>query len=203
MNNTCYIIGAGDYFDSPSPSKDDFVITADGGYSSAISHGVRCDLLIGDLDSLKNEPKGVELMRHPVEKDETDTHLSYLEGVRRGYTDFAIYGGTGGSLDHTLANISLLLQARKNGHTMRLYGKGCVMLCLMNESYSFSGRVGARVSVFALGGEARGITLEGLKYSGQELTLTPEFALGVSNELALPRAIVSVADGAILLYIEK
>ncbi len=203
MNKTCYIIGAGDYFGSPSPKMEDLVICADGGYTSAISHGVRCDLLIGDLDSLKWAPQGVELMRHPIEKDETDTHLAYLEGVRRGYTDFSIYGGTGGSLDHTLANISLLLNARKHGHTMRLYGDGCVMQCLLNESYNFTGRTGARVSIFALGGEARGITIEGLKYTGQDLTLSPDFALGVSNEFNCQEASITVRDGAVLLYVEE
>ena len=77
MSNSpvCYIVGAGDFSERITPRAYDTVIAADGGYESLMRIGVRPDLLIGDLDSLGYEPNDVEILRYPVEKDETDTAL--------------------------------------------------------------------------------------------------------------------------------
>ncbi|MBR2432244.1 MAG: thiamine diphosphokinase, partial [Clostridia bacterium] len=77
---TCYIVGAGEFYGEFTPDSDDLVIAADGGYDSLLNRGIRPDVLIGDLDSIKEMPNGIELIRHPVKKDETDMHLAYLEG---------------------------------------------------------------------------------------------------------------------------
>ena len=118
---TCYIVGAGDFTRDFSPDRDDLVICADGGYDALLSRGTRCDLLVGDLDSVKSVPLGVEIIRHKVEKDETDMHLCYLEGRKRGYKNFVILGGTGGRDDHTFANYSLLYYIRKDGGRAELF----------------------------------------------------------------------------------
>ena len=90
----CYIVGAGDFPYGFSPKDDDLVIAADGGYDHLKKNGIRCDLLIGDLDSISASADGVQTKRFPIRKDETDMHLAYLEGKARGYKEFHIYGGT-------------------------------------------------------------------------------------------------------------
>lgn len=202
MKNTCYIIGAGEYFDSPSPSDNDFVICADGGYSAAISHGVRCDLLIGDFDSLDTLPPCIETVRHPVEKDDTDMRLAYLEGLGRGYRNFAIYGGTGGSLDHTLANICLLAEIAEGGCFASLHGDGYIIECLHNGRRRLESRASGRVSIFAFGGVAHGVSIKGLKYEAENITLTPSYALGVSNYFVSKEAEILVEDGTLIIYRE-
>ena len=77
---TCYIIGAGNCSVKPKPSEGDLVIAADGGYDTLYNFGMKPDLLVGDLDSIDAVPRGVEIIRHPIKKDETDMHLAYLEG---------------------------------------------------------------------------------------------------------------------------
>ena len=199
---TCYIVGAGNFTLPFTPSKDDLVIAADGGYAALSSHGIRCDLLIGDFDSLSSIPSGIELLRFPVEKDDTDTALAYREGVRRGYTDFTVLGGVGGRDDHTFANLSLLLAARTAGHRMTLIGERMRAFVIKDERISISGRDGQTVSVFALGGDAVGVTLRGLYYPAENITLTPEVPLGVSNHLVGECAEVSVESGALLVMVE-
>ena len=108
---TCYIVGAGDFFGKIEPRDDDLVIAADGGYDTLVRLGVRCDLLIGDMDSLKAEESATRRIVFPVEKDETDMFLAYMTGVKNGFSDFRIYGGVGGRIDHTFANFSLLIYA--------------------------------------------------------------------------------------------
>lgn len=198
----CYIVGAGSFTNPFVPDGNDFVIAADGGYDHLIRHGIRCDLLIGDLDSISNVPHDVEILRHPVEKDETDMHLAYLEGVRRGYVEFRIYGGTGGREDHTFANLSLLLYMRNRGHQGSVYSDTGAYQVIKNEKITVFGETGCHLSAFAFGGEARGVTIQGLEYGCTDITLTPEFPLAVSNRFVGTRGEVSVRDGTLLVMTE-
>ena len=61
------------------------------------------------------------------------------------------------------------------------------------------GRV--KLSVFALGGRCRGVTLRGTKYALEDGTLANTFPLGVSNEFAGDEARIEVRDGALLVVV--
>ena len=196
----CYLIGAGDFYGQITRCDDDFIIAADGGYDSLIRHGYTPDLLIGDFDSLKSDiPEGVRTIRHPKEKDETDMFLAYGEGVRLGYTEFVMLGATGGRLDHTYANISLLQYGKERGHNITVIDENGIILCLKNESITLSGNSGDTFSVFAIGGEARGVSIKGAKYEAENVTLSPAFPLGVSNEFTDTDAHISILDGVLLV----
>ena len=177
----CMLVGAAEIYGTPKKACGDFVIAADGGYDRLSQIGVVPDLLIGDLDSLTAVPQGTEIIRHPVKKDETDMHLAFLEGYRRGYRSFSIFGGTGGRLDHTLANISLMISAKDKGAVCTLFGEGFIAYVLHNEKRVIKGDRGMGVSIFAVNGEARGVSVRGLLYEASDITLRESFALGVSN----------------------
>ena len=49
------------------------------------------------------------------EKDETDMLAALAQGRARGYSCFHLYGGLGGMLDHTLANLQLLCAMAQAG----------------------------------------------------------------------------------------
>ena len=199
----CYLVGAGDLGAVPEVRDDDLVIAADGGYDHLTSHGIRCDLIIGDLDSISKDDNEIEIIRHPVEKDETDMFLAYCEGASRGYTHFEILGGTGGREDHTYANYQLLLYIREHGHTARLISEKMVMTVIKNESLELHGKRGSTLSIFAIGGDAKGVTVSGAKYSADRINLTECFPLGVSNSFLWDNATVSVEYGSLLLMWEK
>ena len=199
---TCYIVGAGDFSQSFTPNKDDLVIAADGGYDHLFGKGIRCDLVVGDLDSIKALPSSVETVRHKVEKDETDMFLAYKEGVDLGFCDFVMLGATGGRLDHTYANLSLLLYAKERGHNVTVMDKNGIILCLKDESISLAGNHGATFSVFAVGGDASGVSIKNAKYEVDGVVLTPAFPLGVSNEFTDESAKISVENGALLVIAE-
>ena len=200
----CYIVGAGDCAPLPKIESSDFIIAADGGYDSLRAQNISPNLLVGDLDSIKNEPTGVEILRFKSEKDETDMHLAFLEGERRGFREFLIYGGTGGRQDHTLANYSLLLFIAKRGHTARLVGTKDEALVLVNGRISLPfAKKGSYFSVFALEGEASGVEIKNAKYEVSGVSLTPDFPLGVSNEFCDTPPTVSVNKGSLLIIFEK
>ena len=128
--------------------------------------------------------------------------LAYYEGVRLGYSEFVMLGATGGRLDHTYANISLLLYAKDRGHNVTLMDERGIILCLKNEALTLSGNEGDTLSVFAIGGEAHGVTIKGAKYEVEGVTLSPAFPLGVSNEFTKVAAHISVKSGALLIIAE-
>ena len=200
--NICYIVGAGAFYGDFTPDETDLVIAADGGYSTLKSLEIRCDLLIGYMDSIASIPNDVEIIRHKVEKDETDMHLAYLEGKKRGYKSFCVYGGVGGRADHTFANYCLLCYAAENGDYMTLYDSLSVARAVSNGELKVEANIGKSVSVFAFSRISRGVTLQGLYYSLTDGELTPTFPLGVSNKVISNDAKISVKDGTLLVIEE-
>ena len=199
----CYIVGAGEMHAAPTPKAGDLVIAADGGYDYLKSLGIAPDLVIGDMDSVKADIDGCESIRFPKKKDETDMHLAYLIGKEKGYSSFLIYGGTGGRPDHTFANYSLLFMAKNNADRMTIVDKEYDIFAIENERIAVSDRVGATLSVFAFGGDSSGVSLFGVEYPAEDITLKCNFALGVSNKITSDLAGISVGDGRLLVMISR
>ena len=199
----CVIIGAGEFFGDVKLDTGDYLIAADGGLDHIKSLGLTPDVIIGDFDSVSDAremPEGIEVIRHPVEKDETDSYLAYRLGYERGFREFHIFGGTGGREDHTFANYCLLLKAKNEGCNAFLYGKDQISTVIKNEKMRIFGNPGASFSVFALGAIASGVTVKGAKYEAEKVTLTPDFPLGVSNSFTdSGYADIEVECGALLI----
>ena len=109
------MVADGDVRLRPTDADDRLVIAADGGLLKAAAAGVKPDVVVGDFDSVPAgaveaaEADGVEVIRYPTSKDESDTELAVREAIRRGATDVEIAGALGGQrIDHTLANLLLL-----------------------------------------------------------------------------------------------
>ncbi len=195
----CYIVGAGEFYGSFVPDESDLVIAADGGYDTLKRLGIRCDLLLGDMDSICEGDTEVERLLYPVEKDETDTHLAYLEGVRRGYDNFRIFGGAGGRIDHTFANICLLIYGKHEKNSITLVADSYEIFAIENEKITLSGDAGKTFSVFAFEDDAKGVSVLGGKYEANNVTLKPEFPLGVSNSFIKNSVEISVKDGVLII----
>ena len=197
----CRLIGAGDCGRLEQPGPGDLVIAADGGLLHARRLGVRADLAVGDFDSLGFVPEGIPVFRHPVMKDDTDMMLAVRLGLERGYRRFLIFGGLGGRLDHTLANLQTLAFISRSGAAGVLVGDDC---CLTAVGAGREARFGAEaegtVSVFSLAEESRGVNETGLLYTLDEGTLRGDFPLGVSNAFTGRPAAVSVREGMLAVY---
>jgi thiamine pyrophosphokinase len=200
MKSVCCIVGAGP---SPAYVKDGaFVIAADGGLNKLQALGVTPDLILGDFDSLGSRPVGDNILTFPVEKDDTDTMLAIKEALRRGYETLYISGGIGGRLDHTVANLQSLLFAHKCGAEAFLVGENETVAVLADGTVTFSAACQGKISVFAMGERAEGVTIRGLKYETVGVTLAHDFPLGVSNQFMGAEASVTVEKGTILLVWE-
>ena len=198
----CYIFGAGSFYGLRSrPEAVDLGIAADGGYAYCRASGVVPDLVIGDFDSLGEVPAGENVVRLPVEKDDTDTLAAIRLGLDRGFRDFRLYGGTGGDRpEHTLANLQCLLFLTEHGAAGSLYDRASVITAVKNGVLAFPAGYRGNLSVFTISGPARGVTIRGLKYGLEDGFLTPELPLGVSNSFAGTAAEISVRDGTLLVW---
>ena len=196
----CYIFGAGD-FDGleERPGAEDYVIAADGGYTACRRAGVEPQLLLGDFDSLAEVPALPHVERVPVEKDDTDMMLAVKTGLERGYRTFVLYGGMGGRLDHTYANLQTLAYLVDHGARGFLLGGDFAVTALKEDRLAFPAGLTGPVSVFCPGEPAEGVSIEGLYYPLQDAVLTSGFPLGVSNQFTGVPASVSVRRGTLLV----
>lgn len=176
-----------------------YVIAADKGLLQLRDRGSEPDLVVGDFDSLGYVPQARELVRHPVEKDDTDMMLAVREGLRRGFRTFLLYGGLGGRLDHTLANVQTLAFLASHGARGLLFGEGTALLLLENGAVRFPASMQGTLSVFCFGDRAEGVTEAGLHYPLENAELTNSFPLGVSNAFCGRESEVSVQKGKLLL----
>ena len=200
----CYIFGAGEE-SLPTvcpPRKEVLVIAADGGYGAACRVFDAPDLAVGDFDSLGYIPDGVETLRHPPEKDETDLFLAVRAGIERGADRFLVYGGLGARLDHTVANLQVLGYLAERGIECYFFGAdgGAVTAISDGAKLEFSSAYVGTVSVLAFSGAASGVTLSGLKYPLADAALSATFPLGISNEFLGTAASVSVKAGTLLVF---
>ena len=182
--------------------KEDFVIAADGGLAHLKTLGLEPDEILGDFDSLGYIPDDARVF--PVEKDDTDAMLAARRGLERGFREFYFYGSLDGPrLDHTVANFQTLQFLADRGATGYLVGLESLVTVVKNGSISFPAGTEGTVSVFCLGSDADGVTLQGLYYSLSDGTLTAGFPLGISNHFTGRPARIEVARGSLLVIWDR
>lgn len=207
MDKICYIFGAGDRSSHTIElSPDDLVIAADGGFDYLKEIGLRADIVLGDFDSVVSYDLPSDAIRYPKDKDDTDMMIAVKLGLEKGYKEFAIFGGLGGRLDHTLGNIQLLTYISKQGAAGTLYcddyaiqvvNAGSIVLG-KDTTFNVAGNL---CSVFALDRHCHNVTIQGLKYEVTGADWYNHLPIGVSNEFTGKRAVVSCTKGSIaVLY---
>ncbi len=203
LKEICYIVGAAaDKIPCSTPfiNENDFLIAADGGLKVVSALNLKPNLCIGDFDSLGYKPKGENIIEFASEKNETDTFLAYLEGKKRNFDTFVIFGGIGGTrIDHTIANIQMLEYIAKRGEKALLVDDGVIITAVNNDTIKIPKKKTGYVSIFCLGNDSCDVKISGLKYELDNINLKSEFPLGVSNEFIDKPAEIEAKNGTILL----
>ncbi len=203
---TCHIIGAGDFNGELTVDDiydEDLVISADGGLKHAEKAGIISNYIIGDFDSLGYIPKEngccSKIITFEVKKDDTDMMLAIKQALKDGYKNIKIFGGLGGRIDHTLANIQGLCYICDNYGIGQLIGENVCIVAIKDSSVSFSDDFSGDISVFAVCGDAKNVCISGLNYEAEDITLSEKFPLGVSNHFCGKEVTVSVQSGMLLI----
>lgn len=181
------------------------VIAADGGTRHLLALDRLPDVVIGDLDSLPEgtrarlDAHGTTILRYPPDKDETDLELALLYAAGRFPDDpLLIFGGFGGRVDQTLANILLLAHPALGGRDIR-FVEARETAWLVTGETRVIGAPGDTVSLLPLGGEARVAKTTGLRWPLRDEALVFGPARGISNEMTAAEATVSLASGKLLV----
>jgi thiamine pyrophosphokinase len=183
------------------------VVAADSGVDTALALGLRIDLVVGDLDSVTPEglaaaeAAGARIVRHPVAKDATDLALAMDEAavLLGGRGEVVVLGGHGGRLDHLLAGILALADARWAGLALRAHlGPAAVHIAHGPAERELGGKVGDLVTLIPVGGSAEGVCTGGLRYPLRDEPLVPGTTRGVSNVIESLPATVALRAGTLL-----
>ena len=199
MKKNCIIIGAGDFCKENFPyPEDSYIIAADGGFAHLSEIGIVPDMVIGDFDSLGIVPSHKNIVKLPVKKDDTDIMSAVKYALENNAETIYIYAGTGGArFDHTVANIQVLQVIAKSGAIGFIIDKDFIMAAFKDKTLFFDENFKGTISLFSLCEKSEEVSIKGLLYEGENLSLTPDFPLGVSNSFKGEKAEIFIGKGVL------
>ncbi|NPV44644.1 MAG: thiamine diphosphokinase [Firmicutes bacterium] len=184
--------------------NQDFIICADGGIKHASKAGIDPHAIIGDFDSAAPETltlfkqKGIPIIRYPANKDKSDTELALDYAVENGYKELLLIGGFGDRMDHSLANIMLLISLSLKGFKVRAIDeKNDLQVCL--DEVKITGKEGDYISLIPITSKVIGVTTHGLFYRLKNADLEFGSSLSLSNRLTAENGWVKIQDGVLLV----
>lgn len=186
-----------------------YVICADGGSNHTYNMGLIPDYIIGDLDSA--DDKVIEYFKNynvvfekfPAKKNETDTELCIYLANKLGATNIDFIGALGGRVDHMIANICLLHSVRNMNIVPRIISENEEIHIAIDEEVMIEGSIGDTLSIIPIGGDASGVTLNGLEYPLNDYNMKYGLPLGISNIMLDNKCYVKVNEGSLLIIRNK
>lgn len=167
------ILANGDYPSASLPlrilKEAPYVVCCDGGANEYIAKGYLPDVIIGDGDSLsqENRIKYASLICYNPDQETNDQTKAIQYLLAQGKRRIAIVGATGKREDHTIGNISLLMEYMQMGVEVRSYTDyGIFIPC--KGTRTLDCYAGQQVSIFNF--TAKGLKSQGLAYPIYDFT---------------------------------
>lgn len=203
----CVIIGAAPNtsteFIASRIRKDDYIICADGGADRLVGSGIVPDLIIGDLDSSKSYSffKETHITVLPTQKDDTDTMYCTKKALENGFKRFLYLGATGGRIDHTLANLSVLMYLKAHGAHGMISDEFADISLLCSGENVLSGVKGKTISIMPFACGEVCLTYEGMFYPMSNERVTADYPFTISNVAVAESVKIILHSGTALLII--
>jgi len=139
------------------------IVCCDGSADNTVLAGLIPDAIVGDMDSLSEELANRFADRLSPDDDQTTNDLTKAVAwcINSGYNNLVIVGATGKREDHTIGNISLLVEYINEVNVIMVTDTGLFIPIL--KSTSLSSFQGQQISIFSIDPETE-ITSSGLKY---------------------------------------
>ena len=194
------VLANGEYPAGPLPLKilaeAPYVVCCDGGANEYIRRGHTPDVIIGDGDSLSDENRRkFGHILHRISDQETNDQTKAVNFLlAQGKRRIAIIGATGKREDHTLGNISLLIDYLRAGADVRTYTDyGIFIPC--RSTRTFPSHPGQQVSIINF--TAHGLHGKGLVYPLSDFT---NWWQGTLNECTSTEFTIE-AEGEYLVFV--
>ena len=193
------IVAGGDFPTAPLPlevlQSAPFVVCCDGAADRYIATGRVPDAIVGDGDSISpaNRKKFADRLHIVNEQESNDQTKAVRFLVSQGKRRIAIVGATGRREDHTIGNISLLIEYARAGVDIRSFTDyGVFVAC--NGTTTHKCRKGQQLSIFCI--TAKSLSAEGLLYPIYDFT---NWWQGTLNECT-EESVTIHAEGEYLLF---
>ena len=184
------------------PSKiedDDFIVCSDGGYDRLKEIGVEPDILLGDMDSIKEKPDR-DIIYYPPEKDATDGELALDYCLTKDPDTIHFYGVFGGRPDHVEGNYCLMYKAFLKGINVVALSKEYTMY-LADKPITLENVKGKTLSVVPLLDKVHVTNEEGLQYPMDDLTITKNSSRGISNVCLEDKITINIFKGVAMIFV--
>jgi len=181
-------------------ARCDLFVAADGGGNSCMALGFEPDVVVGDMDSFWQ----TEYPFIPVVKDD-DQETNDLEKalwyvLREGAERVTVLGATGARLDHTLKNLSVMVQFRDR-FSQLTFRDGMGWIQLLPRDFVAEVAADTAISLFPLSGRVEGITTDGLAYPLRGESLENGVRDGSSNRATSGTIRITHQTGHLLLMV--
>ena len=182
---------------------EEVVIAADKGYEFALKHGIIPEIVIGDFDS-STMPTNFNVLKLNVEKNETDGQEALAYAIKKGYDEIAIYGISGGRLDHEMGNLSLLKSGEEQGVSMVGKEDDVDIYFKSKGKYAFKTQKGKEFSIITFMEDSIISNGIGVKYPIDNLHLSSN-SLGraISNVAIEDEISFEVLEGGVLIFLYR
>ena len=161
------IVAGGEFPTAPQPLEvlqgAQYVVCCDGAADRYIATRHVPDAIVGDGDSISAENRGkfAQLLHIIAEQESNDQTQAVRFLMEHGKRRIAIVGATGRREDHTIGNISLLIEYARAGCDVRSFtDHGVFIPC--NGTTTHKCRKGQQVSIFSI--TAKEMSAQGLLY---------------------------------------
>ena len=178
--------------------KAEKIICCDGAADKLIEFGMTPDYIVGDLDSVSEKTKTNYADRLVSSTDqETNDQTKAIEfAVKQGFRKAIILGATGKREDHTIGNISLLLDYAHKLEVLSISNSGIFQAAIKSQTFqSFKGQ---QVSVFSLGIPSK-ISSRQLKYPLNN-TILNSWWMGTLNECVADSFSLKFSEGKFIVF---
>jgi len=139
------------------------IVCCDGSTQNLLLAGMQPDAIVGDLDSLSDElaVRYADRIFLDESQETNDLTKAVTWCCEMGYREIVIVGATGKREDHTIGNISLLVEYMKEANVKMVTDTGIFLSYL--KSSEISSFQGQQISIFSIDPETE-VTSFGLRY---------------------------------------
>ena len=147
------------------------VICCDGAADKLLAFGMTPHVIVGDLDSISDRVRDqyASILVHSGDQDSNDLTKAVQYCAEQGYASVSILGATGLREDHTLGNISLMLEYAPRMEVRIISDYGVFFLVRSGEV--IPSEPGGKISIFSTDRRTV-VSSRGLKYPLDNLQLS-------------------------------